>query len=66
MTKIEHANMIANKARKCESFIGDEAAKMGFLLTFEQAAIFSKAVISFYGNNTPPAPVEDFENIGSM
>lgn len=64
--KMNHFRKVAERARKVEQFIIDEAAKMGIELTAEQAAIFRNAVTKVYGDNMPPAPVDPDENIGSI
>lgn len=64
--KLDHFRNVAAKRRECEAFIIEEGAKMGITLTAEQACTFANAVIKVYGDNTPPAPVDPDENIGSL
>lgn len=63
--KIEYFRQVRAKAAKVEQFICEEATKMGFALTRAQAATFAAIVRQAYGDNTPPAPVDADENIGS-
>lgn len=63
--KVAHFKMVSDKARKIEQFIIDEAAALGINLSNDEAARFREIVIKAYGDNTPPAPVDPDENIGS-